>query len=573
VVFCLAAFLGTQYYRVVTLPLVNDDYFFLDKVRSLGFLELWRPLDLVFGWYRPWSAEFHYWVLYRFFGSAEAPFHLASFVLWTGVLCLYYDLVRRIAGRPAAALGVAAVAALALWSAPLIWAAGAQELWMLLFVLLALHAHMGGRRMFSALGFLLALLSKETAAVTPLILAGYGAIVGRKPLKVAIGQCIHLAPILGAWLLLHPSLRDRLTRSGQESAETLHRPGPVSTAAKTFLAQFNLDQLPRPAGEAWGYVLAFGFLGSLILLLLFVGAGGVAVSGSRVTASEQTPVAQPRAVGFGVAWAMAGWLPLFLPSIGWHAYYGSLGTLGAWLALAALLANRRRLAFVTVAVLPWLLVARVVTPSQDWGTGWYQYRAGHLLRPMRAVLLQMHPAFPPHSRVFFARVPNNVGFIAGNAPSLRVWYRDSTIRGGFYSSYRPRQGSQAPGRDFFFRFDSSRTWVETIEGPEDLVEAMAANLEWERDHRILATTLARGGEYRRAGAEFVKLAAGVPAKGDYPYYAAVCWETLRDTVRATDLYAKAAAAYGMDPRQVRERGRAFVAGLAPWGGPDREGTP
>ena len=168
----LAAYVVIQHFFVFGMAFVNDDYTILDKVGRASFASLWTAERPLWGWYRPWSRELHYWTLQRLFGARELPFHLASFALWLSLLVTYWALVRRIAGGAAAAVAVAGSAALAAWGVPLLWVAGVQELWMLLASLLALLAWLAGRRALSALALAVALLSKETAAVVaPLVVA------------------------------------------------------------------------------------------------------------------------------------------------------------------------------------------------------------------------------------------------------------------------------------------------------------------------------------------------------------------------------------------------------------------
>src|SRR5205085_12371366 len=107
-------------------------------------------------------------------------------------------------------------------------------------------------------------------------------------------------------------------------------------------------------------------------------------------------------VTFGVAWALLAWLPLLMPSIGWHAYYTLLGACGAWLALGALLARWPALAVALVGCLALVRGARATTPSRDAGTEFYQTRAAAFMASMRDGLLALHPTLPPHSRLYFA---------------------------------------------------------------------------------------------------------------------------------------------------------------------------
>lgn len=46
----LLAFLVSQYAAALTIPFINDDFIFLDKTRTAGFLTLWRFEDLSFHW-------------------------------------------------------------------------------------------------------------------------------------------------------------------------------------------------------------------------------------------------------------------------------------------------------------------------------------------------------------------------------------------------------------------------------------------------------------------------------------------------------------------------------------------
>src|SRR5262245_49224579 len=150
------------------------------------------------------------------------------------------------------------------------------------------------------------------------------------------------------------------------------------TIVKTVLAQFNFDSVPRPEG-GWARVLPsavlFAFVGLLAAYLLGI---------TRDSALEQPPASlRRRQVLFGLGWAAAGWAILLLPSIGWHAYYGSLGSLGFWFALATVLSSHRRAAIVVLAFLLFVREARLETPSWDWGAYWYQRRAGSFLNGIR----------------------------------------------------------------------------------------------------------------------------------------------------------------------------------------------
>jgi hypothetical protein len=170
---------------------------------------------------------------------------------------------------------------------------------------------------------------------------------------------------------------------------------------------------------------------------------------------------------------------------------------------------------------------------------------------MRADLMKQHPSMPPHSRIFFVRVPSDVGFLAGDGPAVRIWYRDSTLRAGYYSSYRPRSASGPAAPDLFFRFDSTGGWVEVTPGPEDVAHARERNPRWEKDHATLAGALAVGGDWTRAAQEYAKLAGAFPDRGGYAHDAAVSFEAVGDSAAAARWYARAAALPGADDETRR----------------------
>jgi hypothetical protein len=531
----LLLFLASQHAAALSIPFINDDYVFLDKTRSASFLSLWGFADLSFHWYRPWSRELHYWTLQRWFGAHGLPFHLMSFALWFAILMSFWALGRRLAGARAAAVAVTGMASLAAWGVPLLWVASVQELWMLLFSQLTLLAWGAGRRVLATAFLALGLLSKESAAVlAPLLVAWSVLVDGQRPVT-ALKQAVPALVVTTLWVAVHPLLGGRWWHALPPLAVTGTVTPGLMVLWRGLTVALNADLLPHPE-HGWGSALATGAIGAVML-----GATLVASSGrGHVPAPERLPSAS-RPLMFAAVWALLGWMPLFMPSVGWHAYYALLGCFGVWLALGAALGRWPWAGVVLVVATAVVRPARADTPSLDWGSEWYQRRAAEFIRAMRAQLQEARPHLPPHSRLFFVRVPSNVGFLAGDGPALRVWYGDSTLRGGYYSSYQPRRASDPAGSDFFFRFDSTSGWVEVVSGPEDLARARLANPRWEKDHATLAVVLARASDWKRAGAEYEKLAAVQPARVDYAYDAGLCLESIGDSANAARWYARAAA--------------------------------
>lgn len=528
----LALFACVAYSHVPSLPFVNDDYVFLDRVRRIGFFSLWLPFDLPFVWFRPWSREFHYWWLDRVFGAAEFPAHLVSLGLWLMVLNLYAALAARLAGTRAAWVSAAAVAALSLWGMPVSWVAGAQDLWMLAFGFAFLLLVLTERRALPALAMLFALASKENALLLLPIAAAM--LWARAVPLAAIAR--RLAPATAGavgWMLIHPLVRQRLAGGGA-SAE-IARPAAPLAALQTLLAPLNLGQWPQPQA-GWISVLIAGGLGALLL-------GGLVWW--KVARTRAASGGSGRRFAIAVAlWTLIGWAPLALPAIGWHAYYGVLGTLGLWIGLGAALARRPTAALLAVVALVFLRQAAASTPSWDWGTEWYQRRAAAFLGGIRAQLLSRHPTLPPRSRLFFARMPNDIGLLAGDGPALRVWYGDSTLRAHYYSAYRPRPAG-APGADYFFRFDTTTGSLKPVlEGPESPEAAQTSNPEWARDHEVLAVLLVEAGELDRGLVQYRKLADAFPDDPSYPLFAGVLLEMAGRAEDAEPCYRRASPYLG-----------------------------
>ncbi len=558
VIALLAPFLAIQYGYGLTSIFINDDYIFLDKTRGMGFPSLWAPRDLLFHYYRPWSRELHYWVLQLAFGARELPFHVASFALWLAVMGSYVALARSLAGVGTAAVATACVAALGAWAVPILWAAGAQELWLLLFSLLTLWAVAADRIRLACVGLALALLSKETAAVlAPIALAQRWAF-GGGGWRAPLARTAPLWLLTGVWAALHPLLGGRFWWPIHDPPAPGVHPSPGFIASQTALALVNLTPWPGPES---GWTVLLPGLPAAVLL----GALATWWVASRRLADPSVPrgrgpAASRAPIRFGLVWAVLAWLPLAMPSIAWRSHYVLLGALGFWLAAAAWLERRTWPSLAVVVALALLRPAVADTPSPDWSSEWYRRRAAEFMGHMRSDLLLKQPSPPPHSRMFFVMVPSDVGFLAGNGPALRVWYGDSTLQGGFYGDYRPQPAGATRGPDFFFRFDSLTGWVPIQPGSEDVATARRTNPRWVRDHDVLAQTLAGAEDWGRAAVEYAKLADAESLSVDMAFNAGYCHEMVGDSAAAAWWYARAATRPGADP-EVRASAHRMSAHL------------
>ena len=564
----LLLFLFVRFRDAFGLPFLNDDYVFLDHVARKGFTSLWGFSDLAFHWWRPWSREFHYWWLQRAFGPVEWPFHLASLLLSGAVLATYWALARRLAGAPAAAVAVAGVLTLPGWGLLLLWSAGAQDLWMLLFSLLALLAWRAGQSGWAAAAYLVALASKETAAPLPLLFLAHDVWVARRPWQESL---LRMSPALLvglAWALAHPLVLGRLWGGAPAALE----PSPAAVAPwtalyRSALSVFSLDRWPAPDGgwrAVWWDALrgAFIVVAFLELLARPDARPSNVLGGSRGARLRGT-------LPLAFAWWLCGTLPLLLPGLGWHTYYAQFAAFGAWLGLGRLLARQSSLAMALLAGLAVIGAGRAATPTDDWGEAAYQRRAGAFVADIKQNLMAAHPRLEPHARLWFVRLPNNVGFLAGDGPAVRVWYRDPTLQGGYYSAYAPRAAGEPPGPDHFFRMDEGGRFLEVRRGAVDDTASIAvtaaadsvereSNPRWRTDRLSLASALAGGRDWRAAAAEFRRLAIAYPDSSGYAYDAASAYMAAGDTNTAYQWFREAARRPDAPPELVQA-----VRGLVP----------
>lgn len=531
---CLVGFALVCYGPGLSIPFIGDDYVFLDKTRAANFADLWSFGNTNFGWYRPWSRELHFWFLQRTIGLNETGFRLASLLLWAGALAGYWRFLSGFAGRSVAWVATLGAASMGLWGAPLVWISGSQDLWMSALGMWALVYITSGRVVPGVLLYAAALLSKETAAVLPAVALFQLMLISRLSLFAACRRIAPLVIVTAGWLWLHPLLIPRLLGGGRAPVLMEEHPAFWEILGRSALAVVNLESVLRPIDPA---ALSPGIIvGSC--LLLAAAALALRIGAARpVDAPGEAPGTR-RLVTFGASWALVGWLPLLHPSVGFHAYYGCVGALGAWVAIASIRPLHSRWLTPMLVALGLLRGVGAAAMSWDWGSEWYQRRAGNMLELIETQLKQAYPRLPSGTRVYFGNIPNNIGLVAGESPAIRVWYADSTLQAGFYSYYRPRTAHSRAGRDLFFHFDTLTGLREVRTEAEDLRLAYANNPDWERDHEALAMSLLRAGDMGMAAMQFEKIAL-LPHRPDALAFAAAARLEEGDSIRAGQLMAEA----------------------------------
>ena len=524
----IGGFAAAEFAHVVRLPFYADDFLFLQKTREATFASLWGLQDLAFHYYRPWSRELQYWLYPRLFGLRELPFHLVALGLWIVILGLYFALARRLMGPLAASISVAGMAALASWSALVIWIAGLQELWMLAFALASLLAFDLRRTGWAIPLFVLALMSKETALVLPAVMLGHARLIQRLPWRAAVVRCAPFGVVAIAWAAFHPLLGGGLWHPVDSTPAPWHvQPG--TTLARALLSIVNLDEAPRPSA-GWAAALGEAAFGIVCVALM--------VAWGRLRRRDATPapaVSSRSILAFGALWVAAGWLPLLQPTVPWIAYYALLGCFGAWLIAGHLLAGRPWIAIALVCALGVVRAGRSMTPSNSWGSESYQMRAANFVRRSRDDFKARQPTFPPHSRIYLYQVPGAVGLVPGGERSIvfQVWYGDTTLWTAYASRYHARRPEDPPGTDYFYRYERGG-WVQDAAAtlPE---HPSPEQLEAYADHMFTLR------EFSETLAQYLRLTDQHPDRVDYVFNVGSCYYRMGDSVEAARWYQRAAS--------------------------------
>jgi hypothetical protein len=162
----------------------------------------------------------------------------------------------------------------------------------------------------------------------------------------------------------------------------------------------------------------------------------------------------------------------------------------------------------------------------------------------------------PNARLWFVRLPNNVGFLAGNGPVVRVWYKDPTLQAGYYSAYRLREEGEPLGPDHFFRMDEAGQFMEIRQSaPNDtsaapILAQQRANPRFRTDRLALATALAQGKDWTGAAAEFRTLAIAYADSSGFAFDAATAYMQAGDSVMAVQWLREAARRPDASPEVV-----------------------
>ena len=178
------------FFRSLFVFFTNDDFFFLkiSKVTNLsGFINFFNIVHGPegFGMYRPLTTQVFYFLSNKFFNLSPIPLHIISFLFFFGIIYLVYKLIFELSKSNNIALISAFLYAVAASHfGQLYYLAAFQELGMAFFVLLSCLMFIKNKNFLSFIFFVLALLSKETAVVTPVLITAIYLFQGFQKTKV-----------------------------------------------------------------------------------------------------------------------------------------------------------------------------------------------------------------------------------------------------------------------------------------------------------------------------------------------------------------------------------------------------
>jgi hypothetical protein len=407
-----------------------DDYIFLTSGRAnpLAFV-LPNPTQTIF--YRPISMGLYFLGLGALGPWGAAVGHLLNLGLLLACVLLLSSLVSKVAGTWAGLVAGFAFAGLAAMPELVAWITTSQDIFAILFLLIAFHLRHEGRDLGAAIAAACALLSKETAlAVFPALLL-WPWLLGRKPYRLGISAA-YLGGVAALWASVHPGVHAFLTHGPRSEATGYvhlqswgHAPLHV---LRYLLVLFNVPLTGYPT--AWpGDLTPFAVMAAAVLLVgLGIGAG------AGTTPGERTPEPIPLGRIAGLA-ALIALPPLLLDTalVGhWAPYYTCLPGVGVALLLGAALSRvPRPLAVGALAVFLFLGVrCRGIDAPELAFTEANTVRGSLAVRVVEKGFRELRPTMPRGAELLISVAASGTLGIyqtihQGQAP--RVWYGDPTL--------------------------------------------------------------------------------------------------------------------------------------------------
>jgi hypothetical protein len=406
-----------------------DDFFFLTRGQSDPGAYLLPNRAETF--YRPIPQGLYFRGLLALGPAGPLAGHLANLLLLALAAVLVGSLAERLAGRRTGLFAGLVFAAAASVPSLAAWISGSQDLFALVFLLVALHLRHSGKIAASAAVALCALLSKETAAAAIPVLVAWDWIVGRRPARVLSAALFYGAAAV-AWAAIHPGLWNLVQagfRSGATGYVGLERP----ERWWNYLFQYLLTLLNVPftgPWTRWPGRLTLAAIAATLVVLAVVGR-----LAPRAPAKANQAAVPPRRLRFAAALLLVP--PLLLPSLlvrPWATYFVAIAVPGFALLAAPFLARSRPR--VAAALLAAFVVLGVWQRGMDVpGDGLVitEQRFAEASRATRLVrdrFRKLTPSFPRGSRVLLSVAGTGTLGIhqtLHDGQALRIWYGDPSL--------------------------------------------------------------------------------------------------------------------------------------------------
>jgi tetratricopeptide (TPR) repeat protein len=459
------------------LPFLADDYFFLTD-RQRGIVgSLVHGYTEVPAYFRPVGRELYFWIVGWIAGANPLVFHLANLTVLLATLAVVARIAYSLAGIRAALIAAGAYALFYPHRVQLGYVSCSQDLLATALGCGAVLAYLGGRRWWSAGCFFLAMLSKESVAALPLVLAAWERFAGEKRgrgLARAARQTGPLWLALLAWGALVPLVRHGFgwldSQPGNVPiADVAYRARDfVMGLAFTLLTYVGAEHPWTRMGKSFPPLpplVASIALAALFPLLAWALARWRSESEERAGASAAAAAPapplrrdpEPRALlVLGLAWAILGALPVAVVGVRFSAYYASFSAVGFALVLASLLARRPlALAIPVFALLAGLDLGANAGTRFRLNENDRQAPPGlsitndALLRLETAYVrafqafLRAHP-LGPHPIIYLSQPFGFSIMGTGGVMGPRIWHDDPGLEVRFLSGYHPGADGDRP---------------------------------------------------------------------------------------------------------------------------------
>lgn len=500
--------------RAFEFPYLHDDFDFLGRAQRFewGFL---LPDERSLFW-RPIPREIYFGSLYHLGGAGPWLGHLVHVCLIALAAWLVGRLTSRLAGPVAGFLAAGLFASFPQLPFLAAWLSGAQDLFAIVFVLLAFNARADGNFVASAVAFTLGLLCKETVAVFAAPLAAFDWIVRRSAARAMRHGATYIG-ITAVWAALHPGIRAvALGTADANPGEYVGRP--AREAAATLLdGLLSLAGAPLPPVRLSPHLLdGVPWLAACGLLLFgLVRARAGEPSAGAGPGASPIPAARVHVLAVTMAALSLGLTGLVART--WFPYYACLAYVGVSMSLGVLLSRASQgllwLGFSLLLVLNGIAGNRVYRDEIPTIRG--MTPAALALRKIESEFKRLTPEIRGDATVYVSvqsKGSSSLFTHLMDLQCLRIWYRNPEL-----STFEPERWRSAGGAERVFwispRMEVFEVDLPTLRtrsnGSEPRVEQYAKTL------RGLAVGMASGGDVGRAVGILTRLPERDPALGVY----------------------------------------------------------